>query len=76
MKINTKFRVLKIHKVDILYENDEVVALNKPPFLTSDEAAKEHNGAKLLHRKVLHYLVLSIGLTRSGILSLYHLASS
>jgi len=50
LPIDTKFRVLKIHKVDILYENDEVVALNKPPFLTSDEAAKEHNGAKLLHR--------------------------
>jgi len=50
LPIDTKFRVLKLHKTDVLYENYEVVALNKPSFLTSDEAAREYNGAKLLHR--------------------------
>ena len=50
LPVDTKFRVLKLHKTDVLYENYEVVALNKPSFLTSDEAAREYNGAKLLHR--------------------------
>ena len=48
--VDTKFRVLKLHSVDVIYENEEVIALNKPSFLTSDEAAREFKGAKLLHR--------------------------
>ncbi len=50
LPVDTKFRVLKLHSVDILYENDEVAALNKPAFLTSDEAAREIPGGRLLHR--------------------------
>jgi len=48
--VDTKFRVLKLHSVDVIYENEEVIALNKPSFLTSDEVAREFKGAKLLHR--------------------------
>jgi len=50
LPVDTKFRVLKLHSVDVIYENEEVIALNKPSFLTSDEAAREFKGAKLLHR--------------------------
>ncbi|BDY13357.1 RluA family pseudouridine synthase [Hydrogenimonas cancrithermarum] len=50
LPVDTKFRVLKLHSVDVIYENNEVLALNKPAFLTSDEAAKEFQGARLLHR--------------------------
>jgi len=50
LPVDTKFRVLKLHSVDVIYENEELIALNKPSFLTSDEAASEFKGAKLLHR--------------------------
>ena len=50
LPVDTKFRVLKLHRVDVIYENEEVIALNKPSFLTSDETASEFKGAKLLHR--------------------------
>ena len=50
LPVDTKFRVLKLHSVDILFENEEVAALNKPAFLTSDEAAREIPGGRLLHR--------------------------
>ncbi len=50
LPVDTKFRVLKLQHVDVLYENSEVVALNKPAFLTSDEAARDFKEARLLHR--------------------------
>jgi 23S rRNA pseudouridine1911/1915/1917 synthase len=50
LPVETKFRVLKMQNVDVIYENEEVLALNKPAFLTSDEAAQGFKGATLLHR--------------------------
>jgi 23S rRNA pseudouridine1911/1915/1917 synthase len=50
LPVDTKFRVLKLHSVDVIHENDELLALNKPAFLTSDEAARAFKKRKLLHR--------------------------
>jgi len=50
LPVDTKFRVLRLHDVEVLFENEEVAALNKPAFLTSDEAARQIEGARLLHR--------------------------
>ncbi|MCF6201688.1 MAG: RluA family pseudouridine synthase [Hydrogenimonas sp.] len=50
LPVNTKFRVLKVSEPKVIFENEEVLALNKPPFLTSDEAARGFKGVRLLHR--------------------------
>lgn len=45
----TKFRVLEIPKIDIIFEDENILAVNKPPFLTSEEIEKD-SGYRLLHR--------------------------
>ncbi len=50
LPVETKFRVLKLGKPIVIFENEEVLALNKPAFLTSDEAAGSFKNARLLHR--------------------------
>ncbi len=50
LPIDTKFRVLNLQRSEVIFENDEVIALNKPAFLTSDEAIRDFEGARLLHR--------------------------
>ncbi len=45
----TKFRVEVISKSEIIYEDANLIALNKAPFKTSEELEKEFN-AKLIHR--------------------------
>ncbi len=50
LPIDTKFRVLKLNKAEPIFENEEVLAINKPAFLTSDEAASSYKNARLLHR--------------------------
>lgn len=45
----TKFRVEAISKSEIIYEDANLIALNKAPFKTSEELEKEFN-AKLIHR--------------------------
>ncbi|WP_456403932.1 RluA family pseudouridine synthase [Hydrogenimonas sp.] len=50
LPVDTKFRVLKTGRPEPIFENEEVLAINKPAFLTSDEAAAPFKGARLLHR--------------------------
>ncbi|BBG66582.1 ribosomal large subunit pseudouridine synthase D [Hydrogenimonas sp.] len=50
LPVETKFRVLKLNEPRVIFENDEVLAIDKPAFLTSDEAASSFKGARLLHR--------------------------
>ncbi len=50
LPIETKFRVLKMEQPKVIFENEEVMALNKPAFYTSDEAAASFKDARLLHR--------------------------
>lgn len=47
---NTKFNIQKIEKVDVLFENDDILVVDKPAFVNSDELERRFKGVKLLHR--------------------------
>ncbi len=49
MSVKTKFRVEEITKVKVIFEDDKIVAIDKPAFVTSEQIAKKR-GEKLLHR--------------------------
>ncbi len=49
MSANTKFKVQKIAKTKVIFEDDNIVAIDKPAFVTSEQIAKKFN-CKLLHR--------------------------
>ncbi len=49
MPSKTKFRLEKIARTRTLYEDDRILAVEKPAFVTSEEIAKKR-GLKLLHR--------------------------
>ena len=49
MPENAKFRVEKITKSRIIFEDDKIIAVDKPAFVTSEEIAKKQ-GYPLLHR--------------------------
>lgn len=46
----TIFRVEKLGKIAVLFENEDLVVVDKPPFVNSDEIEKEFKGTQLLHR--------------------------
>lgn len=46
----TIFRVEKIEKVKPLFENDDLIVVDKPAFVNSDEIEKQFKDARLLHR--------------------------
>ena len=46
----TIFRVEKIEKVKPLFENDDLIVIDKPAFVNSDEIEKQFKDARLLHR--------------------------
>ncbi len=48
--IQTRFKINKIDSVQKIFENEEILALNKPPFLTSEEIVREFPDWTLLHR--------------------------
>ena len=50
LPLKTEFRVEKIEKATVLFENDDLVVVNKPPFLNADEVERQFKGTKLLHR--------------------------
>ena len=47
---NVKFRVEKIDKPKIIFEDKKIMAVNKPCFITTEEIAKNYNEQVLLHR--------------------------
>ncbi len=47
---NTKFTVKNIADVKIIFQDDDILAVNKPAFLTSDEVAKKFPKAIMLNR--------------------------
>ena len=49
MDIKTKFRVEKIEKIEKIFEDKNIIAVNKPAFLTSEQISKKYK-APLLHR--------------------------
>ncbi len=50
VKENTKFRVEMPTDIEIIYQDEKIVAVNKPPFIDSYEIESAIDGAKLLHR--------------------------
>lgn len=49
MDVKARFRVEDISKVKVLFEDENIVAINKPAFVTSEQIAKKQ-GHPLLHR--------------------------
>jgi len=51
-EIDTKtvFRVEKIEKPKIIFEDENILVVDKPPFVNSDEIEREFRVVKLLHR--------------------------
>lgn len=46
----TIFRVIKIEKAKPIFENDDIVVVDKPPYVNSDEIERQFKPAVLLHR--------------------------
>jgi len=46
----TKFKIKEIKKVEIIFEDKDIVVFNKPAFLNSDEVVPKHKDLILLHR--------------------------
>ncbi len=49
MHVNVGFRVEEINKVKVIFEDENIVAIDKPAHVTSEQIAKKH-GQRLLHR--------------------------
>ncbi len=50
INIKTKFRVQKIEKVNVIFENNDILVVDKPAFVNSDEIERQFKDVKLLHR--------------------------
>lgn len=50
LPVKTKFRVEQIEKIRVIYENKDILVLDKPAFLSSEDIEKQYKDAKLLHR--------------------------
>lgn len=48
--INTKFSVKDVANVKVIFQDNDILAVNKPAFLTSDEIAKKYPKAIMLNR--------------------------
>ena len=46
----TSFRVTKIEKPKVIFENDDLLVVDKPAFVNSDEIERMYKDAQLLHR--------------------------
>jgi len=50
LDVKTLFKVQKVEKIKPIFENDDLIVVDKPPFVNSDEVERQFKGAKLLHR--------------------------
>ncbi|WP_304545347.1 RluA family pseudouridine synthase [Sulfurimonas microaerophilic] len=48
--VKTIFRIEKVEKPKIIFENDDIVVVDKPAYVNSDELERQFKGARLLHR--------------------------
>jgi len=46
----TIFRLEKVEKAKPIFENDDIIVVDKPPYVNSDEIERQFKGARLLHR--------------------------
>ncbi len=47
---NTNFKIQKIEKIQPIFENDDLIVVDKPAYINSDEIERQFKGAVLLHR--------------------------
>ncbi len=48
--VKTVFKIQKIEKAKIIFENDDLIVVDKPAFINSDEIVRQFGKVKLLHR--------------------------
>jgi len=48
--VKTLFRVIKVEKTKPLFENEDLIVIDKPAYVNSDEIERQFKGARLLHR--------------------------
>ena len=46
----TVFRVEKVEKAKLIFENSDIIVIDKPAYVNSDEIERQFKGARLLHR--------------------------
>lgn len=47
---NTKFSVKEVANIKVIFEDDDILAVDKPAFMTADEVARKYKDAILLNR--------------------------
>ena len=50
LKVDTRFTVENIEKPKIIFENNDIIVVDKPAFLNADEVERQYPNANLLHR--------------------------
>src|SRR5574344_1784681 len=50
IKVDTKFSVKELAKTKVIFEDDDILVVDKPAFITADEVAKTFKNAILLNR--------------------------
>ena len=50
LNADTKFRVIKVERAKVLFENDDILVVDKPTYVNSDELERQFKPAVLLHR--------------------------
>ncbi len=50
LPVKTSFKVQEIASAKVIYEDDDLLVVDKPPFLNADEVEQQYPGTQLLHR--------------------------
>ncbi|MDD5157420.1 RNA pseudouridine synthase [Sulfurimonas sp.] len=50
LSVDTTFKVEKVEKIKPIFENSDLIVVDKPAFVNSDEIERQFKGAQLLHR--------------------------
>ncbi len=50
LNAETRFRVIKVERPKVIFENDDIVVVDKPAYINSDEIERQFKPAVLLHR--------------------------
>ena len=50
LPLNTEFNLHKVERIKPLFENDDLIVVDKPAFLNADEVERHFKGSRLLHR--------------------------
>ena len=50
IRTDTKFNIKEIGKIKVIFEDKDILVVDKPAFLTADEVAKKYEGTILLNR--------------------------